>query len=373
MPRSRRDSVLFTVVVSVVVLAGAVVMALVFAMSGEHSTLVLAAVLAAVPVGPVLGAFLWLDRYEPEPRSLLVSGLAWGAFAATGVTIVVSAIGESWIYVDATRSAAVVAPVVEEAAKGIFLLFLLWWRRAELDGVLDGIVYAGMVGVGFAFVENILYLNDAASSDPAMGLEPGQALAGTFIWRCLISPFAHPLFTVCVGVGVGVAVGSRSRTVRFGAPVLGYLCAVGLHALWNASNVGLFGGFLVVYLVLMAPLFVLMIGFAVFRRSHERRMLTVALHDAAGRGLLPASDIGWLVDLRARRRGRRYARQSGGEASVRLMRDYQQTAVELGFLHYRYLKGTPPPDFETRGREYVTRLRAVRPLIAFPGQVVPTR
>ena len=50
------------------------------------------------------------------------------------------------------------APVTEEASKGLFLLLLLWWRRAELDGVLDGIVYAGMVGIGFAFTENILYL-----------------------------------------------------------------------------------------------------------------------------------------------------------------------------------------------------------------------
>ena len=49
-------------------------------------------------------------------------------------------------------------PVTEEASKGLFLLLLLWWRRAELDGILDGIVYAGMVGIGFAFVENILYL-----------------------------------------------------------------------------------------------------------------------------------------------------------------------------------------------------------------------
>ena len=38
------------------------------------------------------------------------------------------------------------------------------------------------------------------------------------------------------------------------------------------------------------------------------------------------------------------------------MRDYQQAAVELGFLHYRYLRGTPPPDFAARGQEYVARI-----------------
>jgi hypothetical protein len=55
------------------------------------------------------------------------------------------------------------------------------------------------------------------------------------------------------------------------------------------------------------------------------------------------------------------------------MKEYQQAAIELGFLHSRYLRGTPPPDFAERGKEYVARIGAVRPRIAFPGQVVPTR
>jgi hypothetical protein len=102
-------------------------------------------------------------------------------------------------------------------------------------------------------------------------------------------------------------------------------------------------------------------------------MLTTALNDAARRGLVPATDIGWVVDLGARRQARAYARQVGGDPAERAMRDYQQATVELGFLHHRFLRGTPPPDFAQRGREYVARIGAVRPSIAFPGQVVPTR
>ena len=49
-------------------------------------------------------------------------------------------------------------------------MLLLWWRRNELDGILDGIVYAGMVGIGFAFIENILYL--AAAYNGADGVGP---------------------------------------------------------------------------------------------------------------------------------------------------------------------------------------------------------
>jgi hypothetical protein len=107
--------------------------------------------------------------------------------------------------------------------------------------------------------------------------------------------------------------------------------------------------------------------------THLARMLASALSDAAARGLVPETDIGWVVDLSARRRSRAYARQLGGPSGERAMRDYQQAAIELGYLHSRYLRGTPPPDFAARGQEYVARIGSVRPTIAFPGQVVPTR
>ncbi len=53
------------------------------------------------------------------------------------------------------------------------------------------------------------------------------------------------------------------------------------------------------------------------------------------------------------------------------MADYQQALVELGFLHHRLLRGTAPDDWQERGAEHVERIRAVRPHVAFPGQVVP--
>ena len=53
------------------------------------------------------------------------------------------------------------------------------------------------------------------------------------------------------------------------------------------------------------------------------------------------------------------------------MRDYQQAAIELGFLHHRYLRGTAPEDYAVRGQDFLARINAIRPGIAFPGQVVP--
>lgn len=374
MPVRRRDSLVFTVVVSVLVVLGAVPMAVVIALSGAPETIVAATLLAALPVVPVVGCFLWLDRYEPEPRILLGLALAWGAAVATAGALVLGGIGGLLGGVSAAGHLVVVAPITEEASKGAFLLLLLWWRRHELDGIIDGIVYAGMIGVGFAFVENILYL--AAAYNGTDGRGPGgvEDVTWTFVIRCLFSPFAHPLFTAFTGVGVGIAVLSRRRIVRITAPIIGYLLAVAGHAIWNGSTLLAEGaGFVVVYAVIMVPAFVTFAAFAVWIRRSEKRMLTAALLDASGRGLLPVQDIPWLVDLGARRRSRRFARQTGGPQAERAMRDYQQAAIELGYLHHRFLRGTAPDDFAVRGAGFLARIQAVRPLVSFPEQAVPIR
>ncbi len=373
MATTRHDSLGFTVTVTVIAVVCAVPMAIIIALSGAASTVVLATLLAAVPVGPLVAAYLWLDRYEPEPRHLLALGLAWGGFVATAGALLIGGIGQVFVPVSQEQGLAIVAPLTEEASKGAFLLLLLWWRRSELDGILDGIVYAGMVGIGFAFVENILYL--AAAYNGTDGLGPGgtDAVTTTFVLRCLFSPFAHPLFTAFIGIGVGIAVGSRSPVVRFAAPLAGYLFAVVAHSAWNSATLGGLAGFISVYVVIMVPALLLLAGFALWARSSEKRILFAALWDASKRGLFPAEDIDWLIDLRARRVARNHAREQGGEAGLRAMKDYQAAAIELGFLHHRYLRGTAPRDFPARGQDFVNQLQAIRPQISFPGRAVPTR
>jgi protease PrsW len=373
MLKTRRNSVAFTVVVTVLVCLGAAPVVVIIALSGAPRSMLLATVLAALPVGPLVGAYLWLDRYEPEPRRLLASGLLWGGFVATAAALLLQGLGGFFVGFTEEQSLAIVAPVTEEFSKGLFLILLLWWRRAELDGILDGLVYAGMVGIGFAFVENILYLAAAYNGTAGMGPGGTGAVTSVFVVRCLFSPFAHPLFTSFTGIGVGIAVGSRNRAVRVLAPLVGYFMAVLAHAAWNSSSLFGLEGFVGVYVVLMVPAFVVMLCLAIWWRRSERRMLHAALHDAARRGLIPATDIDWVVSLTGRRQARAFARHHGGKPAERAMEDYQQALIELGFLHDRYLRGTAPADFAERGQFYVQRINAVRPYVAFPGQVVPHR
>ncbi len=365
--RRQRGNVVFTVVVTLVMLAGAGVMALVMAGSGAPGALVVGALLAAVPLGPLVAAFLWLDRYEPEPRSLILMSLGWGALVSTAAALVLQAVDQFAFGRPESLSAAVVAPVTEEAAKGIFVLLLVVSRRRVVDGVLDGIVYAGMVGVGFAFTENILYLAAAYMGGDEIGPGGIGAATGTFVVRGIFSPFAHPLFTAAIGVGIGYAVVTHSRFWRVGAPLLGYAVAVLAHALWNsAAYYGDGELFVVTYLFLMVPAFTMMAGFAVWARWREGQMLARALVDAADRGFLPPYEVPWLARIPGRRAARAHARQVGGEPALEAMQEYQEQAIELAFLHDRLLRGTAPTDAVPRGQAMVDHLAALRPYVAFP-------
>ena len=367
----RRGSALFTVVVSLLLLAGAGVMCLVLVLSNAPGALAVGVVLAALPVGPVIASFLWLDRYEPEPVRLLVLAFFWGAGVATAAALLLQTLDQFVLGTTDTWSGAVVAPITEEGAKGLFILLLLWFRRRVIDGVLDGIVYAGLVGVGFAFTENILYLGAAYMGGHGAGPGGLGSATGLFVVRGIFSPFAHPLFTSFIGLGVGFAVVAKKQAWRFLAPLIGYVAAVTAHATWNAS--AFFGGggaFVLTYVIAMVPAFLLLVGFAVWARRREGAMLTRSLSDCAQRGLLGAYEVPWLVRLSARRASRRYARVNGGPLAEKVMREYQQQAIELGFLHDRFLRGTAPSDFAERGSVMVQRLQAYvqypRPAILQP-------
>ena len=368
--RRRRSSVTLTVVLSVLMVLGAGVMALVLLASSAPGALVIGVLLAAIPVGPVIAAFLWLDRYEPEPVKVLAAAFAWGALVATAAALVLQALDQFVLGTAESWSAAIVAPITEETAKGAFIVFLVWLRRHVIDGLLDGIVYAGMIGVGFAFTENILYLGAAYMGTEDMGPGGLGSALGVFVMRGIFSPFAHPLFTAFIGLGVGYAAVRHTPAARVVAPLAGYVLAVATHAAWNGSV--FFGGgeaFVMTYLFLMVPAFLMFVAFAVWARGREARMLTRALTDAANRGFLTHAEVPWLVRLPARRVSRSHARQYGGPVGERVMREYQQQAVELGFLHDRYLRGTAPADFAERGTAMVRRLDALRPYVLFPHPV----
>ena len=127
-------------------------------------------------------------------------------------------------------AAVVWAPVTEEFGKGLFLILLVVLRPRQLHGPLDGAIYAALVGIGFSFVEDTLYYSVELSSAAAP-----ESLAVLVVLRGVLGAFSHSLYAAMFGIGIGIAVQTRSSVVRVLAPLVGFVAAVALHALWNAS------------------------------------------------------------------------------------------------------------------------------------------
>ena len=148
-------------------LVTAAVLALTAAGTGGR-VFAMAATVAMLPLPLYIGAVLWLDRFEPEPRYMLAIAFLWGASVAVVVSGVVNgvmdaAVGQGW-----TSMAS--APFVEEALKAAILLHFYRARRDEFDGAVDGVIYAAMVGLGFAFAENVDYYGRALQAGGTAGL-----------------------------------------------------------------------------------------------------------------------------------------------------------------------------------------------------------
>lgn len=324
--------------------------------------LVTGIVLAAVPVFPVVAAFLWLDRYEAEPTSLLAFAFAWGAGVATFGALVINTASVAAIRAsggDPTVAAVVVAPVVEESLKGIAVLLVLLVRRREFDGIVDGIVYAGMAGIGFAFIENVLYLGRTLAEEGSAGT------LVVFLLRGVVSPFAHPLFTAATGIGLGIASRTRRPLVRLVAPVVGFAVAVALHAGWNLSAASGLQGFVSAYIVVQVPIFLAVVVLAVLARAREGRLITRHLSVYGATGWLSEGEIRMLGSLTSRRAARGWALRTGGPAAKRAMREFQELSSELAFLRERMVHGAAPPDARTQEYAMLAAMSALR------GQFVP--
>ena len=131
-----------------------------------------------------------------EPRANLVFAFGWGAGIAALLALLINTAGLIYVTqpdLGTTRgefvSAVFGAPLVEETLKGAVLVGLLWRRRQEFDGPTDGVIYAAMVGLGFAMIENVGYYINALVT-PVQG---GVALLGfTFVLRGDPRPHAAP-------------------------------------------------------------------------------------------------------------------------------------------------------------------------------------
>ncbi|HWH00087.1 MAG TPA: PrsW family intramembrane metalloprotease [Pilimelia sp.] len=344
----RRVLLLVSVIGGIAVCAVAVLVWLGFNIGPD--ALAIGLVSAILPVPILVACFLWLDRYEPEPVKYLIFCFCWGAFVATLISLAVNN-AAAWLFERQGLSlafvAVFVAPFIEETTKALGPVLLAWRRRREFSGITDGIVYCGLSATGFAMVENILYLGGhgyAANADEYGPASGAQAVIAVFIVRIFLSGFAHPLFTAMAGVGLGFAARSADRRTQWAAPVAGLLGAMMLHGAWNFAAMITQQTrqpliFAYHYFAVMVPIFLAVVGLAIWLRSWEGRLTERVLPVYVRTGWFSPPEIAALGTLSRRHAARAWARRVAGPGGFRAMRAYQFAATELALLRDRMQRG----------------------------------
>lgn len=242
----------------------------------------------------------WLDRYEKEPKLLLGGAFLWGMLIAGGGAFVLNTAFGIGIYaLTGSQGAAefgttsIVAPIVEEALKGLAVLIVFFLFRSEFDSVLDGIVYAAITAMGFAAVENVLYIYRNGF------LEGGwEGFWILVIIRVLLVGWMHPFFTAFTGIGLAIARITPNLAVKLLAVPLGYAAAVLTHAFHNTFS-GLIGGFsgLIAGTIVDYFGYALMLGFIIWMIVHERNILKRHLRDEVEKGTITQQQYDRAVSL----------------------------------------------------------------------------
>ena len=178
----------------------------------------------------------WAARLKPTVLSWLAA-FGWGTggaliFAGYGNTVIDSAVAASNLSDDAVDvvTSVVTGPLVEETGKGIGVLVLVLAARKLLTRPAQGGVIGALVGLGFAWGEDVGYYVSA--------LEDGMSgLWESFLARALLGAYGHAIFTGVFGYALAWAV-LRARNVLVGllAAAGGFVGALALHA--QANGVG---------------------------------------------------------------------------------------------------------------------------------------
>jgi RsiW-degrading membrane proteinase PrsW (M82 family) len=275
----------------------------------------------------------WFDRYEKEPLGLLIAAFLWGAVPAIIFSIVAELVLDIPIayLVDPVAAGvigiAVVAPVAEEIFKGTALLLLLVFFRQEFDSPLDGIIYGGLVGFGFAAVENTFYFAGAfAASGPG-----GFLLLAVF--RAFVFGLNHALFTGLTGLGLALARTSPNWLLKIGGPIGGLFLGITAHGIHNGSVVSAARWYWPCLITLISDWggALILLGVIVWATVRERQWIVAFLADEIELGTLSQNSYDVVCSYTRRVTVRANALLSGDWKQWWDAGRYYRLATELAF------------------------------------------
>ena len=292
----------------------------------------------------------WFDRYEKEPLGLLIAAFLWGAVPAIIFSLVAQLALDVPIsyFVSPLASdligATVVAPVTEEVFKGGALLLLLLFFRKEIDSPLDGIIYGGLVGFGFAAVENVFYFA-GAFTESGLG-----ELALLTVFRAFLFGLNHALFTGLTGLGLALARTAPNWLVKVGAPVVGLLLGMTAHGIHNGGvTLGseLYWPCLITLISDWGGVAILF-GVIIWASVREQRWIATYLADEVEKGTLSQEDYATTSSYVTRVATRAQALFGGDFRRWRELGHYYRLATELAFNKRRLAHFPAEKDTQAR-------------------------
>lgn len=352
-----------------------------FAQNGPSS--VIAAL--TIPLIPALCINLlvnFIDRYEREPWFLRLAAFLWGAVIAIPPALFIeqnvdaslqNVLGpHASIFMRATFQ-SLNAGITEETVKGLGLLLLFLVLRDEFDNVTDGVVYGALIGAGFAMVENFVYF--AQNSQ--------QFLLLLIVGRIILGWLSHSTFTVCFGVALGYIRHTRIRWRQIVVPLLGYLCAVGLHSIFdfvdfyaslavlaspNNTSVATFA--LVAIIADYIPPFIaqlILLYILIKALAHESAVIREFLASEVSNGVVRVDEYALLQNSFQRTRQERQVLWSQGFRQWRLIQALYQTEIGLAFRKWHVSMGDKPKlGYRQPEDAYRQRIKRLRRQIVTP-------
>ena len=322
----------------------------------------LAVSIGVVPMVAYALLLWWFDRYEKEPLGLLLAAFVWGAVPAIVFSLIVElALGLpiSLLVNPATAGlveAAIIAPVAEELFKGAALVLLFIFFSGEIDSPIDGILYGGLVGFGFAAVENTLYFGGSLIES---GLSQFAALA---FFRAFLFGLNHAMYTGLIGLGLAWGRSASNPAAKVGAPIGGLLAGIGAHSIHNASvTLGAELGWpcLFAFLSDWGGVAVL-VGVLVWSSVREQGWIEVWLDGEIERGTLSRADYEVISSKLGRLSERGQALLSGDFTGWWRLGEYYRLATELAFSKRRLSRFPDEEDAERRVERLRERVKAAK-------------
>jgi len=188
-----------------------------------------ALLIALAPAVAMLWYIRHLDKYEPEPWTHIAAAFVAGMLVTVPVyfvEVVLDRVSPFSGFMSTVYMSFIVAALVEETGKGI-AAWAVCWRRSEFDEVLDGIVYFGVAHMGFAVVENLIYV--------FLGGDIYNGLLTAMVRTTTAVPM-HVIVGMIMGYHAGVVRFSRTRREKVLHVLEGWLLPILLHGFYNLGS-----------------------------------------------------------------------------------------------------------------------------------------